>query len=223
MPKLNAPMSTQLTSAWRQTRIFSRNFTDAWYLDLLTSVVIPFHHRFPEAPFFVTRYRSVRNAADEDKADTEIQNLPGAFLNPADNEHRSLRLRYAATGEEDSFLDHQIDRNRFWISDIRGFDVVDGLGNPRFSTSTDLGRRRMRAEIFAQILWHHSRLVLDTVVNPGGAAEFEENIDRNNTDQRTVFATELHLLKNSMATKYLPRLELALQSRLNPAGPWIVL
>ena len=211
-------MSTPIPFGWRQARIFTQNFTDGWYLDFLCSVVIPFHQKFPETPFFITRYESVSGATNEDKSDTRIADLPPAYLNPANNAHRSLRLRYAVLGDEEAFLDQQIDRTKYWLFDFSGYGLLDGVGGGRFCTSTALADRKKRAEIFAQILWHHSRLVLDTVINPAGAAEFEVNKDANNTDHETVFATELHLLKNSTATKQTLSLPVILLSRANPGG-----
>ncbi len=209
-------MSAPIPFGWRQTRIFTKDFTGGWYLDFLTSIVIPFQQRFPETPFFITRYESARGLVEEDKADTQIADLPADFVNPANRHHRSLRLRYAVTGGEDAFLDQQIARTKYWLSDFRGFDLQDGLGGGRFCTSTALANRTRRSEIFAQILWHHSRLVLDTVVRPGGTAEFEENKDPNNSDHETVFITELHLLNNAATTKQTDLLTMLLRSRLDP-------
>lgn len=211
-------MSTPIPFGWRQTRIFTKDFTGGWYLDFLCSVVIPFQQKFPSTPFFITRYESVRGAGDEDKADTKIEDLPADYVNPANQRHRSLRLRYAVLADEDAFLDQQINRAKYWLFDFRGYDLLDGLGGGRFCTSTALADRRRRAEIFAQVLWHHSRLFLDTVVQPAGVPEFEENKDANNTDHETIFATELHLLKNSAAAKQTDTLPLLLLSRANPGG-----
>ena len=216
-------MNTSIPFGWSQTRIFTKNFTVSWYLDLLCSVVIPFHQEFPDTPFWMPRYESDRDSPDEDRADTNVEKLPVDFLNSANNKHRSLRLRYAALADEEMFLDQLIDRGKYWLFDFRGFDVLDGIGNGRFSTSMDLVRRKARAGIFAQILWHHSRLVLDTVENPTGAAAFEENKDSENSDHETVFCTELHLIKNSAAARQTDCLPLLLLSRRNPSGHQYIL
>lgn len=186
---------------WRQTRIFTSDFSDQWYFDLLTTFVVPFVQKYPETPFWFTRYTDIRNRNGEDISDTEISKLPTHFLKPQTNEHFSLRLRFCSTSDEEAFL-VSLFTDKFWKFDFRNYDVLGEFGSSRFCPSTEISARLKRMSILVRLFHANSLFILDSIVTENGVFRFEENIDSQNKDfYSTTFFSTVHLLVSVAGTK----------------------
>ncbi|MBE7157165.1 MAG: hypothetical protein INR62_01795 [Rhodospirillales bacterium] len=184
-----------MNNPWRQVRIFTSDFSDQWYFGFLQAFAVPFASRYPETPFWFTRYTGNRNDPNDDKDDTQITDLRSPFLSTS-QDHRSLRLRFCPAADEESFLD-TLFTAKFWRSGFLPFDSLGQLGGSRFCSSTIPAARERRATLLAQSLCAHSRYVLDAF---NGTDAFEENLDQENSFNKSAFTSTLHLYNNVCGT-----------------------
>lgn len=166
---------------WRQIRIFYKdlNYGQA-YLNLLGDLLKPLAKRFGNLPIFFSRYGPL--GMGEDPADCTIANLPADFrLDFGDGQprHVSLRLRFVKNrGLERAVLEFlRLNQDKYWYSDIRNYDGVDGFGEPRVYAGNDSCAKYRRAALVAQILCANCRFVLETLGQQNGRWVFESNLN----------------------------------------------
>ncbi len=187
--------NAQFAIGWRQSRIFTSNFSAQWYFDILANVVLPFSQQFPDSPFFFTRYVVPRGGPDD--GDTDINQLPANFLQNTSegNIHRSIRLRFCAAGAEEASLEQLIRANAaYWYHDFRHYDVLGEFGGPRFCPSSDISFRMRRTQLLGSLLHTNSLFVLHSMQQNGGNWAFERNTHQENRPFDATFISVLHLL-----------------------------
>ncbi len=183
-----------ISAGWRQSRIFTSDFSPQWYFGLLATFAVPFASKYPDTPFWFTRYRVPKGAGDDN--DTKIDELPADFLQAPANTHCSLRFRFCPAADEEAFLESLFNAS-FWRSDFRPFDALNELSGPRFCTATDFTSRLRRTKRLANMLHAHCLFVLDTF---NGRDGFEENLDGQNAFNKSAFLSTLHLFNNVCGT-----------------------
>ena len=192
--------ATDLTSLqWSETRIYTADQTDRWYLHLLGLIAQPFLKKFPDTPFWFTRYEC-SNAFDPPPSGFEI---PANCLfpltdGPANQRgSRSLRFRFVGSSEKEGFFttQEQVVPNLLAHTPIAPFRPIPGFGGPEFCADQSPTFAAERANIDAHLLCWGARLALHAIVQRHGELHFETN----NADQlrRTSFRKPLHLLVNA--------------------------
>jgi hypothetical protein len=177
---------------WRQVRIFTSDFSDQWYFGLLAAFGIPFAAKYPETPFWFSRYTGNRTNPSDDTADTEISKLQDPYLNAA-QEHRSLRFRFCASSDEEAFLE-ALFTAKFWHSGFLPFNALKQFSEGRFGSATDVPRRLKRTNAVARLLHANCLFVLDVLQDHSGTWRFESNGDHLNRFSQNPFQTVIHLL-----------------------------
>jgi hypothetical protein len=183
-----------ISVGWRQSRIFTSDFSEQWYFGLLATFAVPFAAKYPETPFWFTRYNLPKGAGDDN--DTKIEDLPANFLQDKSNCHFSLRFRFQPSSDEEAFLESLFTAS-FWRSDFRAYDVLGEFGGSRFCPAIDINARVKRTKLTAQLLYAHCLLVLDAF---NGKNAFEENLDGQNAFNKSTFLSTLHLFNNVCGT-----------------------
>ncbi|MES2467480.1 MAG: hypothetical protein V4675_09285 [Verrucomicrobiota bacterium] len=173
---------------WRQVRIFTSDFSAKGYFGLLTTFAKAFAEKYPETPFWFSRY-ALRVGVDD--ADTDISALPPTFLHPLDL-HFSIRFRFRPAGDEEIFLESLFGPT-FWRSDFRIYDVLGELGSERFCPNPDLQNRLRRVALLSRLLHSHCLFLLDTI---GPDSTFEVNGHEQNHFYKSTFLSTLHLFNN---------------------------
>jgi hypothetical protein len=207
-----------ISVGWRQVRIFTSDFSEQWYFGLLAAFAAPFAERYPETPFWFTRYTAVRGAPNEDKDDTRIEEIQVPYLSTT-NEHRSIRFRFQPSSDEEAFLE-SLFTAAFWRSDFRGYDVLSEFGGSRFCVSTDINQRMRRTAILAGLFHHNSLLVLHAINQGDGPHQLEINKHNENTDYHSTFVSVHHIVANPMGQTNGARLPLVLP---HPSGQGVYL
>ncbi|MHA3773645.1 hypothetical protein ACXR0O_19085 [Verrucomicrobiota bacterium sgz303538] len=186
--------TNNISVGWRQARIFTSDFSDHWYFGLLAAFAVPFAAKYPETPFWFTRYNLPKGAGDDN--DTKIDDLPANFLQAPTNTHFSIRFRFCPLTDEEAFLESLFTAS-FWRSDFRAYDVLGEFGGSRFCTTTDITSRLRRTKRTVNLLHAHSLFVLDAF---NGTNAFEENSDGQNAFNKSTFLSTLHLFNNVCGT-----------------------
>lgn len=173
---------------WRQVRIFTSDFSAKGYFGLLTTFPKALAERYPETPFWFSRYAS---PAGTDEGDANLSALPAKFLHPQ-NLHLSIRLRFLPRSDEEAFLE-TLFGDAFWRSDFRFYDVLSDLGSDRFCPSPELPNRLRRVALLSRLLHAHCLFLLDTI---GPDSTFELNGHEQNRFYKSTFLSTLHLFNN---------------------------
>ena len=181
-----------MNHSWRQVRIFTSDFTEQWYLELLTTFAVPFAAKYPETPFWFTRYTGDRTNPHDDIADTEIDRLRSPYLNAAQN-HLSLRFRFSPSSDEEAFLE-ALSTNRFWFSGFLPFNALQQFSTGRFFADPEIAKRLKRADAVARLLHANCLFTLDMLQQHDGAWRFEPNVDSANFAVGNAFQTMIHLM-----------------------------
>ena len=192
-------MNSQIPLAWRQVRIFTRNFTDQWYFDLLATFVRPFAEQFLNTAFFFSRY-----ACEEGQAhsDTDMNQLPADYWlvlgGNRKRRHLSLRLRFAADQEVETFLRDRLrlEAKGFWHHSFLNYDALGGLGGVRFYPGQDEAGKLQRVDLVGTLLYANAKLVLHSMRHNGSKWSFEENSHAENTDHKITSASIIHMINN---------------------------
>ena len=186
-----------MNNNWRQVRIFTSDFSDQWYFGLLAAFAVPFAAKYPETPFWFTRYTGDRKRGEQDDAaDTTIVELKDLYLNAA-QEHRSLRFRFCLFSDEEAFLE-ALFTNKFWCSGFLPFNTFVQFGTGRFGSDPDIDSRLKRASAVAQLLYANCLYVLDVFQQRNGAWSFEPSADGLNRFSANTFQTMIHLMAQVM-------------------------
>ena len=173
---------------WRQVRIFTSDFSAKSYFGLLTTFAKAFAERYPETPFWFSRYAS---AAGADDGDTDIGALPPKYLH-LQKMHFSIRFRFCPRSDEEIFME-TLFGDTFWRSDFRMYDILNDLGSERFCPSPDLAKRLRRVALLSRLLHAHCLFLLDTL---GPDSTFELNRHEQNRFYKSTFLSTLHLFNN---------------------------
>lgn len=184
-----------ISVGWRQTRIFTSDFSEQWYLGLLATFAVPIAERYPETPFWFSRYECPLGSDD---GDTDIKNLPARFLQPATQRHFSLRFRFCPTSDEEAFLEGLFPdphTGSHWRSHFLSYDALGEFGGPRFCTSTEIAKRLKRMSILVRLFHANSLFILDSIQTAAGRHSFDVNVDpQNQLFYSTTFFSTVHLL-----------------------------
>ncbi len=189
-----------LSTNWRQLRIFTSDFSAQWYVGLLATFVIPFAKKYPETPLWFTRYTGIRNTLGEDVADTDINALSFPYLvqdHQQQLHHSSLRFRFRVVTDEEIFLKSLLD-SKFWWSGFLDFKAYENLSEGRFGSSIDTSARSRRANAVINLLDANCRYALDLLQENNGKWSFERNSDSLNRFSGNPFQTMAHLLLQIM-------------------------
>ena len=187
-----------ITENWRQVRIFTTDFSPQYYFTLLSHFVVPFHTKYPETVFWITRYDAPNGT---DNADTKINELPARFIQPGDNKVFSLRLRFQPASNEEAFLEGLFPdpaNGKFWRSHFDSFKPLEAFGDDRrFCTAVEPAEKSHRANLLAHLFYYNSLFILDSFKHAANPPQFEENNHPpHNTDYHTTFASVIHILAN---------------------------
>lgn len=178
-----------ISTGWRQVRIFTQDFTPNWYFGLLRTFCIPFAQKYPDTYFWFSRYGDQRGRQGEDTDDTDISQIPLTHLNPQ-KFHLSIRLRFRPISDEEDFLTGLT--GSFWWSDIRDFDAIWHFGPKYGRFYSGAGDGITRASLVSHTLCSNSRLVLDSLTPAG----FEINHFDYNALYQSHFLSMLHMFAN---------------------------
>lgn len=184
--------SSSMNHNWRQVRIFTSDFTEQWYLGLLTTFAVPFAAKYPETPFWFTRYTGKRTHPSDDIADTEIGSLSSPYLDAAQS-HLSLRFRFSPSSDEKTFLE-SLSTSRFWYSGFLPFNAFQQFSSGRFCADPETAKRLKRADAVARLLHANCLFTLNMLQQHNDAWRFEPNADSANFAVGNAFQTMIHLM-----------------------------
>ena len=193
---------------WRQVRIFTSDFSNQWYLGLLSKFVLGLAKSYPATPIWFTRYTG------GDTGDTNFSSLPSQFTRgPNREDHLSIRLRFCPISDEEDFIKSKIDSS-FWWSDFRDYDALDTFSKERFGDERSEEYKVKRAKSTADLLCANCRYVLNLLEDGGGT--FETNGDINSEFTGNSFQTMIHLMSQVMGKNGYDPLPLFWQDPKNP-------
>ena len=181
-----------MNNNWRQVRIFTSDFGEQWYFGLLAAFAVPLATHYPETPLWFTRYTGDRKKPQDDVDDTDPNELKAPYLNAA-QEHRSIRLRFCPSSDEESFLG-ALFTNQFWHSSFLPFNALQAFSTGRFGSATDMPARIKRTTAVANLLHANCRFILDVFQQHNGVWRFEPNGDGLNFVSGNTFQTMIHLM-----------------------------
>lgn len=202
-------MHTLTHLRWRSVRIFARNPAPVWQwsLILLGTYVKAFAAKFPDAPFFATRYVSEDGVGDGKDpanfplpADCLVQDQDGKIL------HLSMRFRFVSGGPEETFVLGLLAANAAHVApevieDYNSMEFGEHRGFAAFDQALPADPvRAERANLMGHLLWWNSRLVVHALQqNAAGVWAFEVN-GHNRVPLQSSLWLPLHLTKNIYGT-----------------------
>ena len=198
IPRKDTMSAEQYCQDWRQIRLFSGDSSRLWYPSLLQRILSPLFSDYPGPLLFFSQYVCPRDGQAADNGDTDINQLPDAFLHPspAGYLHKSVRIRMKGDAVEQN-LAQRLDAappDEFWHDAVRDYDLLDDLGGPRFSPDVALARRQERGRLIAEALRANARCVIDAIrQDPDGAPRFEANDHEENSRLSSTFQSLGHM------------------------------
>lgn len=203
-------MHTLTHLRWRSVRIFARNPglpSSQWALILLGTFVKPFAARFPDTPFFISRYASEDGVGPgKDPASVPLS-ADCLVQSGGKSYHISIRFRFVSGGPEENYVlgllaQHAGAAFPEPMDDYKPMEFAEHRAFAAFDPAQPADPARAeRANITGHLLWWNARLVVHALrQTAAGAWEFEEN---NNPDilAKSSFWYAMHMTKNFYGEK----------------------
>ena len=180
-----------ISTGWRQVRIFTSDFSQDWYFGLLRKFCVPLVEQHPDLYFWFSRYLC---PLEVDKDDCHPTLIPANFLQ--NGIQASIRIRFR--GLDETFFGEPSDK--FFWSDIRDYDAEFYLGSGfgRFCAKDYKGTQRV--SLVSHVLCANSRLVLDSFGDDG----FETSDFDYNSINKSYFTSMHHMANNIYGVGFEP-------------------